>query len=123
MGHRCTLVRQRDRVLVFVHGPQWLMHLDERAMRQPSNDAGLDPVGEYLPIVALQAEADVVGQVVGQRRQQQQRDARYPDERVDGQMQRVRDDIIATGDQQHQEKRDGHHPQRGTDRSVPGSLQ
>ena len=41
-----TAVGQRNRVLVLVHGVEWLVHLDELAVWQPLNNPGLDSMLE-----------------------------------------------------------------------------
>ena len=46
-----------------------LVDLDEPAVRQAPDDAGLHAVGQHLAVVLLQAQADAVGHVVRQRRQ------------------------------------------------------
>ncbi len=44
-------------MLVFVHLAEWLVDLDERAVWQPADDAGLDPVVEDVVVMALQGNA------------------------------------------------------------------
>ena len=54
---------------VLVDRAERLVHLDELAVGQPLDDAGLDAVREDLPVVLLQPQADPVGEAVRERRQ------------------------------------------------------
>ena len=69
LRHRGALVLQRNRVAVVVHAAERLVDLDELAVRQPPDDAGLDAVLEHRAVRPLQAEAPAVGHPVGDRRQ------------------------------------------------------
>src|SRR3712207_8650915 len=48
------------------------------------------------------------GDVVGQRRQDQQPDAADPGHRVEADVELVGDDVVAAGDRRHEEEREGH---------------
>ena len=53
---------------VVVHRAERLVDLDELAVRQALDDAGLDAVLQHLAVAALQADADPVGHEVRDRR-------------------------------------------------------
>ena len=68
-------------------------------------------------------EADPVGDHVGDRRQHQQRDAAAPGHRVQRDVERLGDQVVAAGQEQHQVERDRHAPSDGADRDVARALQ
>src|SRR5699024_12564609 len=67
--HVCALVLQRNGMAVLVDATKRLVDLDELAGRQLADRAGLDAVLQDVPVAALQTNADAVGGVVRDRRQ------------------------------------------------------
>ena len=121
--HRRALVVERDRVAVLVDRAERLVHLDVLAVRQALDDAGLDAVLEHRTVRTLQAEADPVRHVVGQRRHDQQADAARPRRRVQRDVELQRDDVVDAGQRQDHVERDRHRADAGADRGVARALQ
>src|SRR5256714_2482851 len=110
-------------VSVLVGLGQRLVYLVEPAVHGPPDDARLDAVREDLPVVLLEPERRPVRDVVRQGRQEQQPDPAGPGRRVETEVQLVREDVVATRDQQHHEERDRHRAQTGPDGYVAGALE
>src|SRR5690606_11655419 len=78
---------------------------------------------EHLTVRALQAEADPIGDVVGDRWQHQQTDPADPGHRLQRDVERERDDVVEAGDLQHADERQRHHADTRADRNVTRTLQ
>ena len=94
LGHRGALVLQRDGVAVVVDAAERLVDLDELAVRQPPDDAGLDAVLEHRAVRPLQAEAPPVGHPVGDRRHDEQPDPARPRGGVQRDVEEERDPVV-----------------------------
>src|SRR3712207_3108189 len=81
LGHRSPAVGQLG-VTVLVHRAEGLVHLDELAAGQATDDTGLDPVLQHLAVVLLETEADAVREHVDDRRDDDDADAPDPGHRV-----------------------------------------
>ncbi len=108
---------------VRVHRTQRLVHLDELAVRETPDDAGLDAVLEHLAVVLLEPEADAVGQHVRQCRQEDDADAAGPGHGVEADVELVGDDVVATGDQEPHVEGQRHGAQGGAHRHVARTLE
>ena len=98
--HVCALVLQRDGVAVLVDATKRLVDLDELAGRQLTDGTGLDTVLQDLSVATLQTNADAVGDVVRDRRQDDQADAADPGHHVQRDVEEVGDVVVTTRDSQ-----------------------
>ena len=87
-----------------------LVDLDEGTVRQLVDDTGFDTVLEYLAVVALQADADAVGDEVRQRRQHDQADTTHPGHCVQRDVEVVGNQVVTTGDGQQRVEHERHAP-------------
>jgi hypothetical protein len=81
-------------VAVRVDPAERLVHLDELAVRQPLDDAGLDAVLEHRAVDRCRPMHHPVGHPVDDRRQHQQADAADPRGRVQRDVEEVRDPVV-----------------------------
>ena len=100
-----------------------LVHLDHLAVRQPHDAAGLAAVQHEVPVATLQAEADALGDDVGQRRDDEDGHPEEPGDRVDREMERDRQDVVGTRGQQHQPGDDRHDAEAGARRGVARAVE
>ena len=80
---------------------QRLVDLDELTVRQPLDDAGLATVQHLVPVAALEAEADPLGDDEGDRPGRRRSDPDEPGDRVDRQVEVGGPEVVAAADQQH----------------------
>jgi hypothetical protein len=108
------------------HGPFGLIErtvdLDEPAVGQLPDDAGLDPVRQHLLVLPLQTQADSPGQDKRDDWPGEHHHPCDPGGRVQRDRQLVRDDVVPALDPQHRVERDRRHPGSGPDRRVPGPV-
>src|SRR4051812_49417147 len=90
LRHRSAAIGQRA-VAVAVDRAQGLVHLDELAGGQPTDDAGLDAVLQDLAVVLLQAQTDAVRGDVDDRWEDHDADAADPGHRVEADVELVGD--------------------------------
>ena len=106
-----------------IGGAERLVRLDEPTVGHEPDDASLHAAGQHLPVVLLQAQADSIGEVVGQRRQDDQPDPAGPGHRVRTDVESGRDDVAGAGGRQHEIEHGCHGAQAGPGRHVPGTLE
>ena len=102
---------------------QRLVHLDELAVGEPQDAAGLVAVQQLRVVAALEPEAGAPRDHEHDRRDHEQGHPQEPDDRVDRQVERDGDDVVGAADPQQQVERDRHHAQRGAGGGVARAVE
>ena len=99
------------------------MLLEEPALRGADDRATLPAVQHLVAIVALQAQADPLGDPERQRRDHEDGEPKHVRDVVDRQVQLDRDDVVARREEQDQIERHRHRAQTAADRSVARTVE
>src|SRR5690606_20558785 len=97
--------------------------LDVLAVGEAHDPAGLVAVEHELTVLALQAQADALGDPEREPGTDEEQDPEDPRDRVDRQREVRRDEVVRPGERQDDERREERDAQTRADRDVPRAVE